>query len=266
MKPRATALLLLLTAAPLLAGCTLGGRPVSVSGVAPASNGSIALAAGSGLVVTPSPENHTLTVGLAPVAQAQVLQACAGPCRNLTVNAGAVIADGDLVGLGNLTLIAQSEAADPALNFYAPNLSDLHVLRWSQARQTFEASGDLLAAGNLTATRFLSTRTLLVTSNGVPFTVSTAPAEGNEVTIFARGSANLTNGTARIDLPQPFQALEDAGLITVQVTLTGDGPALYVSEKARDHVTVKATGGSGSDAPFDWFIQAPRKGGSGFVV
>ncbi len=265
MTQRGGAILLLLVAA-LLSGCTLGARPVSLSGVAPAGDGAIHLEAGQGLVVTPSPENHTLAIALAPVAQTQVLQACAGACRNLTVNPGAVIADGDFVGLGNLSLIASSAAVDPALNFYEPGLAAVHALRWSQVARAFEVEGDLLAGGNVTATRFLGTRTLLVTSTGVPFTVSTAPTEGAEVTVFARGSASLQNGTARVDLPQPFQALEDVGNMTVQVTLTSDGPALYVAEKARDHVTVRATGGSTADATFDWLVQAPRKGGAGFVV
>lgn len=266
MTPRAGALLALLLAVPLLAGCT-GSRSVSLSGVSPASDGAINLTAGPGLVVTPSPENHTLNVALGSVVQAQVIQACAGSCRNLTVNPGAVIADGDVVGLGNLTLVAASAAADPSLNFYGANLSDLHFLRWSQANHDFEASADLTAGGNLTATRFLSTRTLLVTPGGVPFTVSTAPTEGNEVTIFARGSAALQNGTATVALPQAFQALAGAGLLTVQVTLTSEGPALYVSEKATDHFVVKATTGApSSSATFDWFVQAPRKGADGFVV
>jgi hypothetical protein len=262
MTLRAGALLLLL----LLAGCASPAAPLSVSGVAPASDGRLNLTAGAGLLVTPSPDNHTLAIGLAPVAQTSVLQACAGACRNLTVGAGSVIADRDLVALANVTLVAQGATQDPTINFYGPDLADLHVLRWSQATRAFQMQGDVLALGNLTATRFLSTRTLLVTPAGTAFTVSTAPTEGTEVTIFARGSATLENGTATVALPAPFQALEGAGPMTVQVTATGEGPALYVGQKAADHFVVRAAGGAGGNVPFDWFVQAPRKGADGFEV
>lgn len=267
MTLRGAALGLLMVAPLLLAGCTGSPPALSLSGVAPASDGKLNLTAGPGLLVTPSPENHTLQVGLAQVVQAPVLQACGGSCRNLTVRPGTLIADDDVVGLRNLTLIAQSAEVDPAVNFYGPGLADVHALRWSQAQGAFLLGGDLVSGGNLTATRYLSTRTLLVTSSGVPFTVSTAPTEGTEPTVFARGSARLANGTATIALPAPFQAIVEEGGMTVQVTLTSEGPALYVAEKARDHIIVRATSGApATDATFDWFVQAPRKGAEGFVV
>ncbi|MEA3200938.1 MAG: hypothetical protein QOE90_2366 [Thermoplasmata archaeon] len=264
------ALLLALLVAPLLAGCTTNGSTLKVNGVAPAGDGNLNLSAGPGLVVTSSAENHTLLIASAPVFQAAVLQACAGACRNLTVGPGAVIADGDLVGLSNLTLVAGSESRDAAIHFYGPNLSAEHVLGWSQVANAFEATGDLLVTGNLTATRYLGTRTpILLPINGQQqlVTFSTAALEGLEVTIYARGSAQLQNGAATVALPTPFQILEAGGNLTVQVTLTSEGPALYVAEKTNDHFTVRATGGApASNATFDWFVQAPRKGAEGFTV
>src|SRR5579885_987070 len=141
---RALLLVALLTA-PLLAGCTTNnGGTVRLNGVSPAGDGNLNVSAAPGLVVTSSAENHTLVIGPAPLFQAAVLQACAGACRNLTVSPGAVIADGDLVGLANLTLIAQSAALDPAIHFYGANLSSDHVLRYSQVADAFQLEGDLL--------------------------------------------------------------------------------------------------------------------------
>jgi hypothetical protein len=264
---RALVLSTLLLAPLVLAGCASPGA-LKVNGVSPAADGNLNLTAEDGLVVTSSAENHTLRLAPAPVFQTAVLQACAGPCRNLTVDPGAVIADGDLVGLANLTLVA-SASADPSIRFYGQNLSDQHVLRYSEAASQFQLSGDLLAAGNVTATRYLGTRTPLVVPLGGQqqvVTFGTAALEGAEVDVFARGSSQLANGTATVALPTPFQFLAGEGSITAQVTLTGDGPALYVAEKARDHLVVRASGGVASDATFDWFVQAPRKGGEGFTV
>jgi hypothetical protein len=273
MTFRAGALLALLVVPLVLAaGCSSpsGVTRMTVSGVEPASDGKLNLSAGAGLVVTPSPANHTLVIGLAPVAQTSVLQACSGACRNVTVSTGSVIADADLVGFANLTLVARSATEDNAINFLSPDGQTARFLRWSQAQGQFQFDHDLLVGGNVTATRFLGTRTPLVFGQGTAqqqfVTISTAALEGGEVAIFARGASRLVNGSANVTLPGAFQELEDAGIITVQLTLTSDGPALYVAEKARDHVIVRATGGAGSDATFDWFVQAPRKGSVGFVV
>jgi hypothetical protein len=270
MSPRA-ALLGVLLIAPLLAGCAGGStRPLSISGVNATAEGALNLTAARGLVVTPSPENHTLVVGLAPIAQTQVFQACGAECRNLTVGAGTIIADADLVGSANLTLLARAPGADSAINFVDADGGAVHFLRWSQAQRDFQANGDVLVGGNLTSTRFLGTRTPLVFNQGTPqqqlITVSTAALEGAEVAVFARGSAQLANGSATIAIPQALQAIMGTGAITVQVTLTSDGPTLYVAEKGADHFTVRATQGAVSNATFDWFVQAPRKGAEGFVV
>lgn len=260
--------LCLLFVALLLAGCTGGGT----SGVSSlnGAKGDVSLVAGRGLVVTPSPENRSVVVGFGDVVQAPVVQACNGACRNLTVPPGALIADGALIALHNLSLNAAGPDGDAAVFFYDHGQEGARFLRWTDAANLFDLSGDLQVVGNLTATSWIGTRTPLVLGAGTPqqqvVTVTTAATEGPEVTVFARGSGQLANGAFRVDLPLAFQALVAEGAITAQVTLTSPGPALYVAEKAKDHLLVKAADGSNATASFDWFVQAPRKGGEGFVV
>src|SRR5438552_8925706 len=83
-------------------------------------------------------------------------------------------------------------------------------LRWDDARNRFELSRDLDALGNVTARHHVGTVTTIVlggTQAGQLAQIATAALEGNEASIFLRGSAKLVNGTARIDFPAPFKVL-----------------------------------------------------------
>src|SRR5207244_11951663 len=93
--------------------------------------------------------------------------------------------------------------------------------------------------------------------------IATAALEGNEASVFLRGSGKLVNGTARIDFPAPFKVLV-AGNVTAQVTPTSRGQALMVSEKANDHIVVETVTGATSDQTFDYFVQATRAASEDF--
>lgn len=260
---------LLLLAMLLVPGCASPGGKEGVSQVSGVA-GAIDLKPGPGLVVTPSPENRTIVVGLASVAQSQVLQACAGECRNLTVLPGSLIAEGPLLAMRNLSLNAVGPEGDSAVYFYDHGQETGRFLRWADAQERFTLNGDLQVVGNVTATSWTGTRTPLVVNapsgQQILVTVTTAATEGMEPTIFARGAGKLTEGSATIALPSSFVALEGEGALSAQVTLTSRGPALFV-EKARDHLTIAtADGSTPSDVTFDWFVQAPRKGAEGFEV
>lgn len=256
--PRA-ALVLALVLVPLaLAGCA--AKEVKLNGVAPAGDGNLRVDAGPGLTLVASPENHTLALGLAAILQAQAIQVCANACLSGNVTPGTLIVGADAVVLGNMSL------------------GGTHVVAWSDLDQAFQLRGSTVVLGNLTAvadasvpgTGYLGTRTLLaavVNGQIVRVSIGTAALEGNEVTVFVRGSGQLTNGSATIMLPGAFTQLARADHVTAQVTLTTDGPTLYVAERATDHITVRAASGApASDATFDWFVQAPRRGSEGFVV
>lgn len=266
-------LVALLLLAPALAGCL--GSPdgavtreqlafdvvSSVGGVKPAPNGDVNVTGTDGVLVTA--EGGNLRVGLAAVTQTQVVQACRAECRNLTVPPGTVVAESHLASLRNLSLNAVGPDADSAILFFDQGQEGGRFLRWSDAAGKFQMNADVQALGNVTGTGHVGTTTPLVLPTGAIVTVSTAAAESGEVTVFARGSSRLVNGTVTLNLPPAFVALA-TGDITAQVTLTSAGPALYVADKTRERITVRAADASPSNATFDWFVQAARKGGEEF--
>lgn len=258
----------------MLAGCTDRGPieredlafPVAsrIAGVEPTAAGDVSFTGTDGLLVTPSLEPGTVRVGLAEIVQTNVFQACRDVCRNLTVAPGTIVADGGLVSLRNLSLNAAGPDGDAAVFFHDEGRETGRFLRWYDDGAKFQMNGDLQTIGNVTGTGHVGTITPLILGEDNLVTVSTAALEGTEVAIYARGSARLINGTATVAFPAAFVALVGEGPMTVQVTLTSPAPALWVAEKAADHVTVESV--AGTSATFDWFVQAARKGGERFEV
>jgi predicted small lipoprotein YifL len=270
-------LLLLVLLFPALAGC-LGGRggpveredlgfPVAsrVGGVEASPQGEVNLTGADGVLVTPSQEEGTVRVGLAAVVQTNVFHACGETCRNLTVAPGTLIAEGGLISLRNLSLNAAGPDRDAAIFFHDGGLETGRFLRWYEQGGKFQLNGDLQTIGNVTGTGYVGTVTpLIVGQQGQLVTVSTAATETTEVTVFARGSGRLTNGTATIAMDPAFVAIAGEGLVTVQVTLTSPAPGIWVTQKDKEHIVVESV--AGTFASFDWLVQAPRKGGEQFVV
>ncbi|MCA1814486.1 MAG: hypothetical protein LC624_11150, partial [Halobacteriales archaeon] len=181
-------------------------------------------------------------------------------CRAIPVPEGSVVAEGGLVALRNVTLNALGPDGDSAAFFFDHGAPNGQYLRWFDGANRFELSRDLDALGNVTARHHVGTVTAVVASGNVTGVVllATAATEGNEATVFLRGSAHLVSGTATVSFPPVFRALIGSGPITAQVTPTSRGSPLFVSEKAPDHITVEALLQAPADQTFDYFVQATR--------
>jgi len=86
--------------------------------------------------------------------------------------------------------------------------------------------------------------------------------EGGENGVYVRGSGQLENGRAEIELPEHFALVAAEEGLTSQIT-PRDGKALgylYVEEVLPDHVVVAESGGGTSDARFDYLVMGVRRG------
>lgn len=87
-----------------------------------------------------------------------------------------------------------------------------------------------------------------------------ASLEGGEAGTYYRGSAQLREGMAVIELPEHFRLVtEDEGL-TVQVTPRQDCNGLFVAEASTSRIIVKELQGGQSSAEFDFMINGIRSG------
>ncbi len=84
--------------------------------------------------------------------------------------------------------------------------------------------------------------------------------EGPEHAVFLRGTAELKDGTAIIDLPEHFTVVAAEKGVQVQVTPVEDCNGIFVKSKGRERVEVKELMGGKHNARFDYFITAIRKG------
>jgi hypothetical protein len=258
----------LLALAVVLAGCTAPDAPAGVTkvaGVAP-RDGALNLTGSNGILVQPDAANSTVRLGLGDIVESPgTFHACAAACDVITVPRGAIIAEGPLISFENLTLNALGPDRDAAILFYDNGTFAGQWLRWLDGGDNFELSDDLDILGNVTARMSVGTATLITLASDPPRAahVITAATEGNEATVFFRGSGRLTNGAANITFPEPFRVLVGNGPITAQVSLTSLGGALYVAEKTPAYMVVRSTV-LPSEATFDFFIQASRAGSEGF--
>ncbi len=84
--------------------------------------------------------------------------------------------------------------------------------------------------------------------------------EGGESGTYSRGSGQLVNGSATINLPDHFALVTAEKGLTVQVTPTADVAGLYIASKNTKQIVVREIGGGKSNATFDYFVQGVRKG------
>lgn len=245
----------LLLLAIVLSGCTVlkEAEPRPVRG----ERGVVAESAGDATVVR-----------LGDVIDVRIVRACGGPCDTLETPPGTLVADHAVLSLGNVSVNAIGPDRDSAVHFYDGGQETGRFLRWNDLVSRFQLNADVQAIGNLTATGYVGTTTPLVLEGGQVVTLSTAALEGTEQAVFFRGSGVLMNGTYPLTIPAEMLAIADlGGRVTVQATLTSDGPAIYVAEKGPEGIVFRATGGATPDGvTFDYFIQAPRRGGEGFQL
>lgn len=89
--------------------------------------------------------------------------------------------------------------------------------------------------------------------------------EGPECALYARGTAELKNGRARIQLPEHFTVLAVKDTMTVHLTPRGDTKGLYVKSQNPSRVVVRECQGGKSNVKFSYMVYAVRKGTEGHV-
>jgi hypothetical protein len=87
-----------------------------------------------------------------------------------------------------------------------------------------------------------------------------ASLEGGEAGTYYRGTAQLSGGTATIELPEHFGLVTEEEGLTVQVTSREDCNGLYVAEVTTRTIVVRELMGGTSDARFDFLINGVRAG------
>jgi hypothetical protein len=283
MRPRAPCLLpiLLLLAAILSSGCSSpsaapAGPPTnitraqlafpvasSVGGVNASADGDVKVEGTDGVRLAQDPATGALQAGLGPlVAVPGGIIACGASCNASAATAGMVVADGSLISYHDLALHARGPDGDATIYFYDQGRENGQWLQWSKGSERFQVSNDTEVLGEALVHGPVGTVSAAQVPDGSY--VFTPALEGNEMAVYLRGSATLVEGRATVAFPAAFAAVVGAGGITAQVTLTSPAPALWVSEKAQDHVTVETVTPFAGNATFDYFVQAPRAGGEGF--
>lgn len=90
--------------------------------------------------------------------------------------------------------------------------------------------------------------------------------EGDEVGVYTRGSAKLSNGEAHVPLGETFAWVTDPDIgLTAQVTARGSGAVLYVASVSPTEIVVKSAWGD-PDAEFDYIVHGLRIGFEEFPV
>jgi len=84
--------------------------------------------------------------------------------------------------------------------------------------------------------------------------------EGPEHAVFLRGTAQLKDGEAVIELPEHFRIVAAEEGVQVQVTPVEDCNGMFVANKSRERIDVKELMGGKHNAKFDYFITAVREG------
>lgn len=92
-----------------------------------------------------------------------------------------------------------------------------------------------------------------------------AAMEGPEAAVYERGSAQLANGVASIQLPEHFRLLASLETMTVQLTATGATRGLFAT-KTNGQIIVRELRGGNSNVTFDWEVKAVRKGYEDYQV
>lgn len=82
---------------------------------------------------------------------------------------------------------------------------------------------------------------------------------GPENGLYVRGSAVMTEGEARVRLPEHFTNLIDEHTLTVQVTARGACQGLYVARATGRGLLVRELADGRSSAPFDYLVLAERR-------
>lgn len=88
--------------------------------------------------------------------------------------------------------------------------------------------------------------------------------EGPEAGTYIRGTAELVNGEAVVNLPEHFSLVTGGEGLTVQLTPVGEWLQLYVVEKGTQRIVVREA--NGKNGQFDYLVQGVRKGYENYQV
>lgn len=88
--------------------------------------------------------------------------------------------------------------------------------------------------------------------------------EGPEAGTYIRGTAQLVNGEAVVNLPEHFSLVTSDEGLTVQLTPVGEWLQLYVVEKGTEQIVVREA--NGKNGEFDYLVQGVRKGYEDYQV
>ena len=114
--------------------------------------------------------------------------------------------------------------------------------------------GDMNVGGTMTAT----IKNFVIDYPGRPgYELVHSSLEGPEVPVFYRGTARLINGTAKVTLPDYFDALTRDHSATVLLTARGDIPFLLSYDNFDEKSFV--VHGTLPDRAFDWEVKATRQ-------
>ncbi|ADE36918.1 hypothetical protein [Methanohalophilus mahii] len=84
--------------------------------------------------------------------------------------------------------------------------------------------------------------------------------EGDEAGVYTRGTAQLEDGSASIQLPEHFGLVASDEGLTVQVTPLGNCNGLYVAHKSNQKIVVEELMNGKSDVQFDYYVHGIRIG------
>jgi hypothetical protein len=84
--------------------------------------------------------------------------------------------------------------------------------------------------------------------------------EGGETGTYTRGSGQLIDGEAVVQLPEDFSLVTSSEGLTVQLTPTSDCKGLYIVSKSPTELVVNELNGGTSDATFDYLVNGVRNG------
>jgi len=144
-------------------------------------------------------------------------------------------------------------ATNPVLNFWHEGIN---VVTMSASTPTLTVNGDLTVTGTknfVEADPTDPTREIVYTC-----------LEGPEAGTYIRGTADLVNGEAVVNLPEDFSLVTSEEGLTVQLTPVGECLQLYVVEKGTQRVVVREA--NGKNGEFDYLIQGVRKGYENYQV
>jgi hypothetical protein len=117
-------------------------------------------------------------------------------------------------------------------------------------RAKLHVVGDLVVSG---------TKAFVQTNPGDPTKeIVYVALEGAEAGTYFRGTGELDNGKAVIELPEHFSLLTSKEGLTVQLTPRGEWLQLYVAQLNSKQIVVQET--QGKSGQFDYLIQGVRKG------